>query len=295
MLYRPPRVRGLLFGGLLTAWAGGLAVALLVRAATLDVELALVLCLIGAALLAGLAVLFGYWTYATAELRYIVDRNALAIQWGGVRQLVPLRAIDRLIPGRNVPEPEITGIDAPGLHFGRGSVERVGDTLFYSTHTNRDQVLYIVTATQSYGLTVEDPAAFAQAIQDRQGKEVVSTRQAPLRTSLAGQGFWFDPAAYVLVGLALTAGLSLAAYVFWSYPGLPLSMEIPFPPMDEVVRIGSRRDVLQVPLTALAILGINVAGGFIVYQAERMAAYLLWAAAVGLQVLFWVAAGRTLF
>lgn len=294
MLYRPPRLRGVLLGALFTTWAGALAGLLFVRAVVLDVSLAMLLGYAASALFVALSLLFGYWTYATAELRYIVDRNALAIQWGGVRQLIPLKAIERLIPGRNVPEPKVSGVTGPGLHFGRAQVDRVGDTLFYSTHVNRDQILYVVTESQSYALTVEDPAAFAQAIQDRQGKEVVATRQAPIRTTLAGQGFWFDPAAYAMVGLALVLGLALAGYVFYEYAGLPDSMEISFPPLGGIVRVGAKREVLQIPFTALIILVVNLTLGFMVYSMERMAAYLLWGSAVILQVLFWIAAGIAL-
>ncbi len=290
MLYRPPRVRGALIASILTGWAGILAGLLFVRAVTLDVSLAMFLAYVGSISCAGLAALLLYWTQAIVTLRYIVDRNALAIQFGGVRQLIPLTSIERLIPGRNVAEPQISGLNAPGLHVGRGFVERVGDTLFYSTHTKRDQLLYVVTAEKSYALTVEDPSAFAQAIQDRQGKEVVKTRQGPIRTTLSAQGFWSDPAACALLALAVLLGLSLGGYVFWRYPGLPGSMEFAFPPLGGVVRVAARKEILQIPFTALAILAVNIAIGLLVHRVERMAAYVLWGSAAMLQLLFCVAA-----
>lgn len=294
MLYRPPRSRGVLLAAVLTGWAGGIAGLLVVYGLTLDVGLAMFLSFTGAALMGLLAGLFCYWLFAVTSIRYIIDRNALAIQWGNVRQLIPLRSIQRLIPGRNVPEPSVTGLNGPGLHVGRGRVERVGDTLFYSTHTNRDQLLYVVTPTQSYALTVEDPVAFAKAIQQRQGHEAVQVRQAPLRTSATAAGFWSDPWAYGLVAGAVIATIALGGYVFYRYPGLPPTLEIAFPPMGGIIRVGSRKELLQIPLTALAILGVNVVLGMLVHRLERMAAYLLWGAGGIAQVLFAVAAYRAL-
>ena len=290
MIYRPPRASGILFGLVLTSWALLFVGLLVFRALTLPASLAAFLCWSVAGLLALLALVFAHWTYAVASLCYIVDRNALAIQWGGMRQLVPLTAIERLIPGRNVDEPAVRGINAPGIHVGRAVVERAGETLFYSTHRHPDQLLYVVTPGRSYGLTIGDPAGFAQTIQDRQGQGTWAPRQAPWRSSFASLGFWFDPWTWTLILPAVAAALTLAAYVFWRFPGLPESMEISFPPLGDIIRVASRREVLQIPTTALAILGINVAVGLALYRLERMAAYLLWGSAIPIQALFGAAA-----
>lgn len=290
MVYRPPRATGILFSAVLGLWAGLFTVLLAVRALTLPVSLDAFLAWCGAGFFALLTALFVYWTYCVASLRYIVDRDALAIQWGLIRQLVPLQAIERLIPGRNVEEPSISGLNGPGVHVGRGRVQRVGETVFYSTHHRPDQLLYVVTPQRSYGLTIEDAAGFAAAIQDRQGGELLRPRQSPWRSAIGAQGFWSDPWAYLLIALALAAGLSVAGFITWRYPLLPDTMEIPFPTLGDIIRVGPRGVVLQIALTALAVTGINIVVGLLIHRLERMAAYLLWGAAIGVQGLFWAAA-----
>ena len=81
-----------------------------------------------------LAALFAYWTWGCASLRYLVDRNALDIRWGGIHQIVPLAKIERLVPGEDTDNLQIEGINWAGHHIGRAQVDQIGDVLFYSGH-----------------------------------------------------------------------------------------------------------------------------------------------------------------
>ncbi|HEY8489807.1 MAG TPA: PH domain-containing protein, partial [Dehalococcoidia bacterium] len=173
MVYKPPRNPGLLTGALLTLWPLALGGLLLLRGLSTEVSLTAFLYYVGAGALLAVALLFGYWTYACASLRYSLDRNALAIQWGVTRLLVPLDEIQRLIPGGRLSSPTVRGINWPGHHVGRARVERLGEVLFYSTHRTRDQILYVQTAGRTYGITILDPAGFAAAVQEliQQGPE----------------------------------------------------------------------------------------------------------------------------
>ena len=165
MNYQPPRALGLLVGATFTLWALSIAALLINFASASDFEFSAVLAITGAVAAAALASLFGYWTYALATMNYALDRNGLVIQWGVTRQVVPLGDIERLVPGTSVGIPSVKGVSWLGYHIGRATIERIGDVLFYTTHQNAEQVLYVMTSERNYAISVEDPAGFARQVQ----------------------------------------------------------------------------------------------------------------------------------
>lgn len=291
MVYRPPRSPGLLIGVVLTLWPLALGTLLLVRGLTTEVSFVTFLYYVGAGGLLLMALLFGYWAYACATLRYSVDRNALAIQWGITRILIPLEDIQRLIPGGRLPAPRIRGISWPGYHVGRGKVERIGEVLFYSSHRTKDQVLYVQTAGRNYGITVLDPAGFAAAVQEflRQGPEQ-RLRQGPLRRGLTAQPFWVDRWAQALAVLGVALNLAVVGYVFARYPGLQDSLPLRFPPLGGVIRVSDKSELLDIPKTASVLFYANLLLAVVVHTWERSISYLLLGTAVAIQILFVVAA-----
>ena len=104
-------------------------------ALTHDVALGIISLYVVASVFFFMGLLFAYWTYSLGTLRYTLDRNALTITWGDIRQMVPLSQIERLVPGRELPNPHVAGVSWLGHHVGHANVEGgIGDTLFYSTH-----------------------------------------------------------------------------------------------------------------------------------------------------------------
>src|SRR4030067_3322950 len=110
MEHRPPRPLGTALGAVTTGWSLALGALLLSRGLTADIRLSSLGLYLAAAFFFGLAVLFGYWTYGCHTLRYVINRNRLAIRWGAIRQLIPLDQIERLVEGRQAPEPRIDGV-----------------------------------------------------------------------------------------------------------------------------------------------------------------------------------------
>jgi hypothetical protein len=274
-----------------TAWCLILAGLLVSRGLTADISLSTLAPHLAATFFFGLAVLFGYWTFGCFTLRYAINRNGLAIRWGAIRQLIPLDQIERLVEGRQAPEPRIDGVNWPGHHVGRAPVERVGDTLFYSTHRSREELLYLVTPSQSYALSVPDRDRFARDLQEQRDLGPhVPVRQSPERSMVAAQPFWSDPPAQLLALLAILACVIVIGYVFARYPGLPPTMPLSFPPMGGVTRVASKEQLLTLPVTALGILALNLGLAVLIHAWERAAGYLLLVAAVGLQAVFLVGA-----
>jgi hypothetical protein len=145
-----------------TAWAlVGSALAFSVVAGA-EVELKTFLGWVIGVALGLLGLVFLNWTYSVLSLAYILDDQALTIRWGFRRVIVPIETIQRMVPGRTLDEPHISGLNWWGCHVGSADVKRLGFTIFYSTHSAPDELLYIVTTDESYGLTVPNQAAFAE-------------------------------------------------------------------------------------------------------------------------------------
>ena len=292
MYIHPARALGLLVGGFFTLWAAGVAYLLLNDGVTSDAGVGTLLSYLGGIGAGVLAVLFGYWTYSLATMSYAIDRNGLQITWGPIRQVIPLGAIERLVPGTALGVPPVRGVSWWGHHVGVATIDRIGPVLFYSTHQSPEQVLYVITSERAYAISVEDPAAFAQEIQTRQdlGPTAAVTHHVE-RSGPAVHALWDDRLGRTLALAAIVAGLAVWLQVVIRYPSLPVTMQLHFPPTDAVgVLTLSNRDALfEIPRTGTAILVLNLVLAIALYGWERVPGYVLLAAAVGMQVALFAA------
>ena len=291
MEHRPPRALGTALGASFALWSVALVGLLISKGLTQPVSLSALGPYLLAALFFALACLFGYWTFGCWTLRYVLSRNGLAIRWGAIRQIIPLDQIERIVPGRQAPEPAVEGISWMGHHVGRARVPRLGEALFYSTHRSRDELVYVVTPDHAYALSVGDHAAFAAALEHvRQEGASLALPHAPERRTLAAQPFWSDHLAQILAAAAVLACAVVFGYIFARYPGLPDTLPLSFPSIGGVSRVAPKSDLLALPLTALGVLLVNLVLAVALHTWERMAGYLLLVAAVGLQATFLVGA-----
>ena len=136
MFYRPPRTLGLSVGGVLTLWATIVGIVLLLVGVRSELGFVGLLAYLGAGVALLLAGLFAFWSYSLATLSYALDRNGLVITWGPTQQVIPLGAIERLVPGTAIGVPRVRGVTWWGCHVGRATIERIGAVLFYSTGTD---------------------------------------------------------------------------------------------------------------------------------------------------------------
>ena len=287
MHYQPPRTLGLMMGGVLVAWALAVAALLAAFARGRDTDLATVAAWIGAAGAAALAGLFAYWTMALASLRYTVDRNGLVIAWAGVRQVVPLQAIERLVPGTSLEVPRVRGISWLGYHIGSAEIRRIGSVLFYSTHQAPEQVLYVMTSERNYAISVPDPAAFAREIQVRQDLgPTAEVGHHVERTLPSLQGLSRDRRALLLL-LAMAVLCAADAVVLGiRYRSLPDLLPFTFPPGDPrpLSDAASRARLTDIPRAAGAVLGIDMVLAVLFALWDRVAAYVVLMAGVAVQV-----------
>jgi CheY-like chemotaxis protein len=107
---------------------------------------------------------------------------------------------------------------------------------------------------------------------------------------LAAQPFWEDRIAQTLALAAAAMFFAMFAYVYQQYPGLSQSIELSFPQLDGVTRVGSKSELLKLPMTGVGLLMINLALGFIAHSWERMVGYVLLLAAIGAEAILLAAA-----
>lgn len=288
---QPPRTFGALVGGALAVWCFLFMGALLWRGLSQPIDLPAVGAYLAAAFFFGLGCLFAYWTYGCLTLRYHLDRNGLTIHWGDIRQLIPMDRIERLVPGRELAPPKVTGVSWLGHHVGRAQVGGLGETAFYSTHLTHEELLYVVTASQTYAISVPDEVRFAEELQGHQKLgQTVSLPQGTERTALAALPFWHDPLARMLALAAILAFAVTLGYVYHQYPGLPESIPLKFPPLGGVTRVDDKQELLTIPITGIGLLAVNLVLGFFLHAWERTVGYLLFLAGIGSQAILVAAA-----
>ena len=290
-VFKPQNAMGTLYGLGAVALALLLGAGALYRGLTMDVQLLqLALLLVGGFLIV-LGLLGAYWTWSCRSLRYVVDRNALSIRWGGIQQVVPLSRIERLIPAGSGENPNIDGVNWPGHHIGRAYVPAVGEVLFYSAHRNLSEVLYVQTATETYGISVPDQVFFAQTVQSNQNRGALfDQRQAVHRWGIAAQSFWLDPNARLLTLVLIAAFALVLGYVEHIYPGLSQTVDLRFPAAGGVVRNSDKGEILNIPRSAFGFLAVDFVLAVLLHTWERMVGYVLLLAGIAIQVMLLVAA-----
>lgn len=284
-IVRPPRAMGVIIGGAFAAWAAAVAVIAVNIAWGASPEFKTFLAWLVAAGALLLAALFAAWSYAVGSLAYVIRPDVLEIRWGWRRVVVPIASIQRLVPGRTLDPPEVQGLNWWGCHVGSGDVKRVGYTLFYSTHATPEELLYVVTDGEAYGLTVQDQAAFAEAIQARAALAPVEERgeQRSLGVGPAALPLWQDRVALWAVGIGGALCALVCGYVFASYPSLPEVVELSFPALGGIVRVGDRSELLDIAYLAAAVYAGNVVAGTALHAFERAAGLWLFASGALLQ------------
>ena len=236
------------------------------------------------------AIVFSFFAYAASSIGYRVDARGLSLRWGPLRCFVPIDKIQEVVSGRGEWRPQLLGgLHWRGHHLGIGEVPEIGQVLFLSTHRSLEEVTYVRAANVTYAISPRDNLRFAHEVKRHQqssGSELDRIERC--------QSFFINPlvgdriaVSFATIALLLNAGLF--GYVFAISPGLADQIVISFPPVGEIVSLSSKRDILKIPGTALAILAVNFFLSFVVGWRERMVAYLLTAGSIFLQIIFWVA------
>lgn len=270
--------------------AAVLAIALLVRSAGWPISFPQFMAYAGAGMLAVVAALFAFWTWACAGMRYYLDRAGLTIHWGPIRHFVSIDRIEALSAGRGEHRPRISGLSWWGYHVGRGYVEGLGRVLFFSTHRSPEDLVYVRTPDATYALSPQDPGRFIAEARRFQSAGKPSRPSGVERHPLSAHPLWSDGIAQTLALAAVLINVALWGYLFAVYPDLNNQITIEFPPLGDIATLHARSEILKIPATATAMLVVNLLAGLAFQRKERAATYLLLSGTIFFQTLFVVAA-----
>lgn len=291
VVFRPPRALGVITGGGFALWSFVFAFLAANTVAGGSPEFKTFLGWTLTAVFTVLGCVFANWAYALLSLSYIIDRDVLTIRWGFREVEVPIDSILRMVPGRTVDEAQVRGLNWLGCHVGHADVKRMGYTLFYSTHKSPTELLFVHTTEESYALTVLDQAAFAEEVQARATLGPMEAHpQRSSATGIAAFPFWRDQHALAGAGLSVVACALLCGFVFTRYPDLPAIVELNFPALGTVVRIGDKQELLKIAYLGLGAMALNLTLGVVVHARERAAGLWLIASVGLLQVVLLTAA-----
>ena len=282
MIFTPSKTTGLAVAGAAVVVAAGLglgALALL-RAAPSPVLAFLAVCVLAAA--AAVVAFAGYRSYGLARGRYVLSRNALVVEWGWRRELIPMAAIHDM---RAVTEQAALaalrpgGLAWPGCLVGQADLPEWGPLEFLAGASPQGLV---VVEYDGHGLALSpaNPQAFAQAFADLRAQGP----SAAIEPESVVPGFqrwslWQDRLA---LGLIAASGLSVLG--LWGY--------LQFAAERQPGPGASLENLLPLPFLAGVAWLVNTGLGLGLRRrpAERPMAYLLLGASLFVQAVLWAAA-----
>jgi hypothetical protein len=236
-------------------------------------------------------VLLVYEAASGLTLRYHLDRNGVAVRWAGNERIIPIRDIQRIVPGNDVESAIVhrRGVRWPGHQRGEGMVPGIGRTRFLATRPLAEQLLLVMPGL-AVAISPLDPDGFLAAFESRRSLGPNRLLEQELRQARwLSWPLWGDRNARALLGAAVIFNVGLFGYVSARFPTLDPQLPLHFNRLGYVDRIGTKVELFALPIIALIILGTNLVLGLFLYKRERAGSYLLWGAAAAVQVLFWLA------
>jgi hypothetical protein len=244
-------------------------------------------------LLVVLSVLAGafvaYQIYGLVSLRYLLGRDSIEISWARRKETIPLAAIESISP---LADQSVSlarrGLRWPGCCIMAGRDDRGRELLFYSNGRRSDELL-ITTSAASYVISPDNATGFLLAVRGRQ-RLGPARRLEQVRTEggLAGLPIWRDWKALGLAMISAVANAGLFAYIAFRYPQLPEIVPL-FSEAGQVMLIGAREELFELPVIGLAVVLANTVVGFALHRREPLLTYILGAVAVLVQILVWSA------
>lgn len=297
MVFHPPRTTGLALGvvGVLALLAidAGLLAAL--GSNPLSMPGFLSLCLLAASVPA--VAWLAYRSYGLLRSRYVLSRNAIIVEWGSRRIVLPMGLLDEVRAGPEVAAPlRPRGPVWPGCVVGPGSVAGVGEVEFLAAAEKPGLVL-LRHADAWLAISPDPPALFLETLAKRRAEgpdeEVTPESVVPplMRWELLQ-----DRLALALIGAGLVGGLLLMGYLALIAGQLPAQIALHFDGQGQPDRFGPPTGLLILPAIAGLTWLVNTLGGAWLHgrASERQATYLLFGATLFVQALVWVATIRLL-
>lgn len=229
------------------------------------------------------------WTVELGSLRYRLDRDALTIHCGTHKRTMPLGDIERMAPTIDFEVDRFRGLHWPGYWRGRLHVKGVGTVRVYATRPLEEQLI-AVTEEGGYAISPQDAQEFLRDYEVRRDlRPLHPVAERVEHTPVAQWSVWRDPFFWAVCAAALLICLILSGYLMWRYPRLPQRLILHLPAQGSIGRVAPKEHLLVIPGLATLTVAINALLGILLHHRERLGAYLLILAALGIQVLFTLA------
>lgn len=231
-----------------------------------------------------------YWAIIALRLHYHLNRNGLSIQWGLNQQRIPFDTIEKIIPGQTLSSiPGFRGLNIAGLQFGRADLSDYGPVKVKATAPLADSLL-VVTTGQSYLISPRSPEGFVKAWQARQSLSPTQIWSAGMQRSWPlSSPLLNDRLTWWLLGLAVGIYLFHFGYLTLNFGDLPSSLPIHFNTLGQADRIADKSALFTLPVAGAIVLILNSVLGGVLHYRDKLAAYLLWASAIVMQLCLWIA------
>lgn len=228
-----------------------------------------------------LTALLAYRLWQLRSLDYWLDRDALRIFWAGDILTIPLT--------------DITDIAPAAAHTLRPAWRRWPLSWLQPDNSDHTPAAYttlpppdclaVTTRHTTYFISPQDAPAFLAAFHARQTFGPSRTLTEHVEVSPL-HDYWLrrDHLAQILLATSLLLGFIFLAYFLWHYPTLPDTVPLHFDAGGLIDRVGPRRALLLLPAITLLMWFFNVAIGFVLYERQRLATYLLWGNALAVQM-----------
>lgn len=286
---RKALIAGLISTGLLLL----LGLAALFVALTADSFIvALLLMLLTLAALGG-AVWLGFRTYQVSHLSYAVDRNALVIRAGPIRQILPLREVSQVLFGHDIVEGlDFRRVPLTGWWIGRGHHPKYGRVEFYANQPIESQIV-LLTRNGIYAVSPFDEDAFIETLNAqlaiRPSQRVHAAKIAPSLARL-GVGLLEDRLAWALLIAGLAINFILFGISAGRYPSAPAQLVMHFNAFGIPDRFGSSWQLFLPALIGFFLFIVNFVIGLFSYrEGEELASYMIWGGNIAIQLMFAVA------
>jgi len=293
MVFSPPKSTGLAIGlGAITLTLALDAVLVaLIRFAPLSFPTFIFICLLAAS--APVLAWIAYRCYGLARARYVLSRNALVVEWGGRREVIPMEMIGEVRASAEVETVlRPPGITWPGCIVGRTRVPDFGDVEFLAA---ADQPGLVLLSYPGGWLAISpaDSQTFLQSFAELRAEGVEDhVEPESIRPGLEQSALWRDRLALGLILVGGASVLALVGYLLAIFPQLPPEIALHFNAQSQPDRFGPPTGLFILPVIAGLAWALNTLGGLWLHrrETERAAAYLLLSATVFVQALVWVAA-----
>jgi hypothetical protein len=216
--------------------------------------------------LLGLASLL--WGYGCLTVRYLLTPRGMGLRSALLWAWVPWSAVAEV--GR------WTG-KRPRLALGPCLAWHEGKQRVVSCALQSQSLVFVRGQKATYLLSPRDQAGFlAQArFLQRLGRQMGDDQERAERRGILAHPIFGDGLGQAMMALTVALGLVLVGYVMAVYPGLPEGIYWKLTPLGEAGLPVPKKEILRIPGTAMAILGIDLALAFGSYLWERTVAHLL--------------------